>query len=67
MQDIKVSETLKLELSMVKGPQARLVRDGGGLVVLELSEVRSLIEGLTEAAARLAAIEAGDEFQDNLF
>ena len=65
VQEIRVSETLTVEIGTVMETGEKMLvldRAAGGLVSVHLSEVKALVAALSEAAARLAAEAAGDDF-----
>jgi len=65
MQQIQVSDTLSVEVAAGGEPGLRIVRDGGGLVLVRLEEVKALVAALSELAGRAAAEASGQEYVED--
>ena len=64
-QEIRINDTLSIDYGQLhSGPFVAIQRIDGGRVVLDVGEVRGLIDALSEAAARAAADAAGDDFTE---
>lgn len=66
---IEVNRSLSVQPTTVSpfGPGAWIERNQGGLIGVQLEEIGDLVAALTEAAARLRAYLAGEEYLDTLY